>query len=174
MPPKETPAQRLNRLSALPTAAKATQMKFRLPNYLHDEIEEAAGRNGCGASEEIRRRLETSFLQELQAGDDETHKFIEAIKTVARNLEPPFGSWHENRFAFDVFAEAVNALLDLYRPPGDAVRPSDNEIAELYLGAQGTSATAGRMLAGGAATAANIQMPGAPKGRQPSQSGEDR
>jgi len=156
---QETPAKRLGRLAQKPTAAKTTQLKFRLSNYLHDEIEEAAGRNGWGVSEEIRRRLEGAFFQELQAGDDETYRLIEAIKGVARNIEPAFGRWHENRFAFEVLRVAVNVLLDFYRPPGDAIRPSDNEISDLYLGETGTPDTAGRMLAGGAAVAANIPMP---------------
>ena len=113
------------------------QRKFRLSNYLHDEIEEAAARNGWGVSEEIRRRLEGTFFHELQAGDEETYRFMEAIKGVARNIEPAFGRWHENRFAFEVLRVAVNVLLDFYRPPGDPIRPSDNEISDLYLGENG-------------------------------------
>ena len=146
---------------------KTTQFKFRLSTALDEQIDEAARRNGWNASEEIRRRLEASFAQELRAGDDETFRLMEAIRTVAQNLEVPFGSWHENRFAFDVFVEAVKVLMALYRPPGKSVRPSDNEIADLYLGTAGTPETAGRMLAGGAAAAANIPMPGMPKRREP-------
>src|SRR6202022_1385200 len=108
MAQRETPAQRLGRLAKKTTAAKTTQMKFRLANYLHDEIEEAAGRNGWGVSEEIRRRLEGTFFHELQAGDAETYRLLEAIKGVARNIEPAFGRWHENRFAFEVLRVAVN------------------------------------------------------------------
>ena len=149
--------------AAVSEALKTTQFKFRLSNALNERIEEAASRDGCNASEEIRRRLVASFVQESRAGDDETFRLIEAIKTVAQNLEGPFGSWHKDRFAFDVFVEAVNVVMALYRPPGESVRPSDNEIADLYLGTAGTPETAGRMLAGGAAAAANIPMPGARK-----------
>jgi hypothetical protein len=172
MAQRETPAQRLSRLAQKPTAAKTTQMKFRMSNYLHDEIEEAAGRNGWGASEEIRRRLEASFLGELQAGDGETYQLLEAIKAVTGNMPPAFGFWHENRFAFEVLRIAIKVLLDFYRPPGDPIRPSDNEIADLYLGENGTPETAGRMLAGGAAVAANIPIPRAGKAREPSEVGE--
>jgi hypothetical protein len=171
MAPRETPAQRLSRLATKPEATKTTQMKFRLSNYLHDQIEEAAGRGGWGASEEIRRRLEASFYRGLQAGDEETHRLMEAIIGAIRNMEPAFGSWHENRFAFEVLRVAVNILLDIYRPPGDPIRPSDNEISDLYLGDSGTPETAGRMLAGAAAGAANIPMLRAGKGREPSQVG---
>ena len=150
---------------------RTTQMKFRLSDPLHDRIEKAAKENGWGASEEIRRRLEASFV--LEADDDETSRLMEAIKTVARHLQPPFGPWHKSRFAFEVFREAINALLALSKPPGDPVRPSDNEIADLYLGERGMPETAGRMLAGGAAVAANIPIPNGAKRRDPSQ-GEGR
>jgi hypothetical protein len=155
-------------------ASKSTQFKFRLSSGLNDKIEEAARRNGWGASEEIRRRLQVSFAEELRAGDDETHRLVEAIRTTAQNLEVPFGSWHENRFAFDVFVEAAKVLMALYRPPGESVRPSDNEIADLYLGTTGTPETAGRMLAGGAAAAANIPMPGTLKRQEPAQAERKR
>ncbi len=163
LPRKEAPTGAFQMVARVPEALKTTQFKFRLSTDLNHQIEAAAGRNGWGASEEIRRRLEASFAQELRAGDEETFRLVEAIRTVAQNLEVPFGSWHENRFAFDVFIEAVKVLMALYRPPGDSVRPSDNEIADLYLGTAGTPEVAGRMLAGGAAAAANIPLPGAPK-----------
>jgi hypothetical protein len=152
----ETPAERLARLATEPGATKVKQMKFRLPGYLYNQIEEAGERNGWGSSQEIRGRLDASFTEEIQAGDDETYRLLHAIKTLARNVEDPFGIWHENRFAFDVFRAAVLALLDLHRPAGEPVRPSDNEIADMFLGEDGTPETAGRMLAGGAATAAGI------------------
>ena len=91
----------------------------------------------------------------------------EAIKTVAQNLEVPFGTWHKDRFAFDVFVEAVKGLMALYRPPGDAAPPSDNEIADIYIGTTRTPETAGRMLAGCAAATANITMPRTSKRREP-------
>lgn len=140
--------------------AKEAQIRFRAPGYLRDLIEKAGERAGWGVSEEIRRRLEGSFLQEKQAGDEDTYRLIEAVKTISRNVEPPFGRWTENRFAFDTFRAAVLALIDLHRPPGYPVRPADNEIADNYLGEDGTPETAGRIIAGGAAVAAGIPMPG--------------
>ena len=115
------------------------QMKFRLPGYLHKRIEETSKRNGWSASEEIRRRLEISFTEEVQSGDQETFRLIQAIKSLAHNVEQAFGSWHENRFAFDVFRAAVFAILDLHRPIGERVRPADNEIADMYLGEGGAA-----------------------------------
>ncbi len=141
-------------------APKTTQMKFRLAGPLQTLIEKAATEHEWGASEEIRRRLAASFLNDFGTGDDQTRKFIHAIQTVADNIEPPFGAWHQSRFAFDTFRAAVLALIDLHRPGGVPVRPADNEIADMYLGEDGTPETAGRMIAGGAATAARIPMPG--------------
>lgn len=153
-------------------APKTSQFKFRLSSGLNQQIEEAAVRNGRRVSEEIRRRLETSFAHELGTGDNETIRLVEAIRIVAQSLEIPFGSWHENRFAFDVFVEAVNILMALYRPAGDSVRPTNNESADLYLGPTGTPETAGRMLAGAAAAAANIPMPGLRRGPEPAHAEE--
>jgi hypothetical protein len=140
---------------------KAVQTSLRLSRAAYDQLSKAADHHGWGVGEEIRQRLETSFVQENQAVDDETNGLVQAIGNVVRNLEVPFGSWHKNRFAFDVFTEAVNALIELFRPKGDSVRPTDNEIADLYLGTAGTPETAGRMLAGGAAAGARILTPGA-------------
>jgi len=139
---------------------KAAQMKFRLPTYLRDLIHEAGEQAGWGDSEEMRRRLEASFLEEAQAGDEETYRLVRAIKTAAINIQPAFGAWHEDRFAFDTFRAAVLALVDLHRPSGTPIRPEDNEIADSYLGKDGTPETAGRMIAGGAAVAAQIPVPG--------------
>jgi hypothetical protein len=144
----------------LPERGKAAQIKFRLPVYLRASIESASEQNGWGASEEIRRRLEDSFRHEAAAGDEKTSRLIEAIEIVARNVSPPFGAWHANRFAFDTFRAAVLALIDLRRPSGVPVRPTDNGIADMYLGDDGTPETAGRVIAGAAAVAANIPMPG--------------
>ena len=88
------------------------------------------------------------------------------MTNLSENVEPAFGPWHQSRFAFDVFRSAVLALLDLQRPPGEPLRPSDNEIADLYLGEDGTPEAAGRVLAGGAAAAAGIPLPGARRPQQ--------
>src|SRR5216683_1238004 len=109
------------------------QTSLRLPRPMYEALTKTADAHGLGIGEEIRLRLETSFVYEAQAGDEETRRLLGAIETVARNVEPP---------------------------AGEPVRPAENEIADLYLGEDGTPETAGRMLAGGAATAAGIPLPG--------------
>src|SRR5438270_478814 len=115
---KDSPEARIYRARSKPDAMKAAQLKFRLPNYLRELIEEAGERNGCGASEEIRVRLGHSFENEYTAGDDETRRLLDSVNQTARNLKVAFGPWHENRFAFDTFRAAVLALIDLHRPAG--------------------------------------------------------
>jgi hypothetical protein len=146
---------------------KSVQTSLRVSRWAYDYLKKAADRSGWSVGEEIRRRLEASFIYENRAVDSETYALVSAITTVVADLRVPFGSWHENRFSFEVFLEAVDALISLYRPAGEAVRPTGNEIAELYLGPAGTPQTAGRMLAGGAAAAANITAPGMPKPGMP-------
>ena len=156
----ESAQARMGSAASRPDAMKAAQMKFRLPTYLRDLIHEAGEQAGWGDSEEMRKRLEATFLEEAQAGDDETYRLVRAIKAVAINIRPAFGVWHEDRFAFDTFRAAVLALIDLHRPAGTPIRPKDNEVADSYLGEDGTPETAGRMIGGGAAVAAGIPIPG--------------
>jgi hypothetical protein len=137
-------------------STKPMQMKFRLPEYLQKLIEEGAERAGDSASEEIRARLEGSYLKELIAPDDETYRLVGAVESIARNVNDAFGPWHENRFAFDTFRSAVLAVIDLHRPTGVPIRPEEGGIADMYLGEDGTPETAGRMLAGAAAVATGI------------------
>jgi hypothetical protein len=148
--------------------AKDTHMKFRLGAGLQGLIWEAAKGNGWNASEEIRRRLSASFNAVPRVGDEKTQQLLNAVEGVARNVETPFGAWHENPAAFEAFRVAVNTLLALYKPAGAPVLPSDNEIADLYLGEARSLETAGKMLAMAAATAAGTPLPGG-SGRQPAQ-----
>lgn len=142
-----------------PAEGLASQITFRLSPELHATLTKAANASGWAVGEEIRRRLEGSAVDKIRAGDNPTHRLIEAIIQVAINVKPPFGPWYENRFAFDTFRAAVLALIDLHRPSGVPTRPSDNAIADMYLGEDGTPEAAGRMIAGGAAVAVGVPFP---------------
>lgn len=143
-----------------------TQTSLRLPQLMYDAVAAAAGQHHIGIGEEIRLRLEASFVAELS--DQETRSLTGAIMQVARNVEPAFGPWHQNRYAFDVLRAAILALLDLCRPTEGAARPPDTNLADIYLGVDGgTPETVGRMLAGGAAVTAGIPMPGGGGPRRP-------
>lgn len=137
---------------------KDAQTSLRLPQAMYNALATAALEHGVKLGEEMRLRLEASFVQEAERGDEETDRLVGAITTVARNIGPAFGAWHQNRFAFDTFRAGVLALIDLYRPRGEPVRPSENEIADMYLGEDGTPETAARMIAGGVAVAAQFPL----------------
>src|SRR5438874_3553155 len=81
---------RIGRATSRPDAMKAAQMKFRLPTYLRDLIHESGEQNGWGDSEEMRRRLEASFVEEAQAGDDETYRLV---RNPDRRYQCAAGLW---------------------------------------------------------------------------------
>jgi hypothetical protein len=143
-----------------------TQTSLRLPQLMYDAVAAAAGQHHIGIGEELRLRLEASFVVELS--DPETRGLTAAVMEVARRIEPAFGPWHQNRYAFDVLRAAILALLDLCRPAEGAAGPPDTPLASIYLGVDGgTPETVGRMLAGGAAVTAGIPMPGGGGSRRP-------
>ncbi len=100
-----------------------TTLTLRLPQELHGQLKEAAG--GRSVSEEIRRRLEWSLLNDW-TNDPQTGCALDAIGNLARNVRPYFGDWHKNRYAFDVFKVAVDAVLTKVRPKGEPKAPPDD------------------------------------------------
>jgi hypothetical protein len=126
---------------------KAVQTSLRLSQDAYDYLAKAAEQNGWGVGEEIRRRLEATFIQESQHVDEETHRLKSAIVQAARNINAAFGPWHQGRFSFDVFKAAITTLLAFQKPEGAPVPPSDPDKVDLYLGPDGTPETAGRMFA---------------------------
>lgn len=121
--------------------AKTAQTTFRMPQELYDVlIAAAAGKHTIG--EEIRRRLEWSLLNDW-TNDPKTRDVIDAIGNLARNVRPYFGDWHKNRYAFDVFRIAVDAVLTKVRPKGEPKPPPDD--GEFRPG--DTSEAAGKALA---------------------------
>jgi hypothetical protein len=152
---------------------KAVQTSLRLSRAAYDYVAKAAEQNGCGVGEEIRRRLEVTFTQDLHHVDEETHRLTGAIVQVACNINSAFGPWHQDRFSFEVFKAAITTLLVFQRPRGAPVPPSDADKVELYLGPDGTPETAGRMFAVSVAIAEGIPIPGELR-QAPTQRGERR
>jgi hypothetical protein len=122
---------------------------FRLPRELHEHLKKAGGERGL--SEEIRRRLEWSLVNDWQH-DPKTRDLVDAIANLARNTKPYFGAWHENPYAFDVFSAAVNFVLQKVRPKGEPVPPPDD--GSFHLGH--TPEAAGRALAATEIIARNL------------------
>jgi hypothetical protein len=138
---------------------KAVQTSLRLSRDAYDHLAKAAEENGWGVGEEIRRRLEATFVHELQHVDKETHRLTGAIVQAARNINTGFGPWHQNRFSFDVLKAAINTLLAFQKPEGAPVPPSDPSKVDLYLGPDGSAETAGRMFAVSVAIAEGVPIP---------------
>jgi hypothetical protein len=139
-------------------AQKTAQMKFRLTGPLQKLIEDAAKQHDWAASEEIRRRLAASFHDNLDADDETTRKLMRGVASAAYYTEN-FGAWHENPFAFQVFRATVLKLIDLFKPPGEPIRPT-GVGADFFLGDDGTPETAGSVFAATAALDAGISLPG--------------
>jgi hypothetical protein len=131
-----------------------TQTSLRLPSAMYAALDEAADQHGRRIGEEIRLRLENSFVLEIV--EPETRALAQMIATAARNIEPPYGSWRENPYAFLVFKEAVNALLAYLKPKGEPVAPKrdPDDAANIFFGANAAPETAGKALAMAALAAA--------------------
>jgi hypothetical protein len=88
---------------------KDVQTSLRLPAAMYEGLSKAATERGTGIGEEIRARLEESFALEVR--EPEIRLFAEAIIQAARHIEPSYGSWCKDPFAFAVFKVAINTLL---------------------------------------------------------------
>lgn len=121
---------------------------FRVPRELHERLTAAAAKaEGRGIGEEIRRRLEESFVSEVE--DVQTNALTFAIRRMAREIRGVYGTWHEDPFAFEVFKASVTILLGYFRPKGEAKPPPsdpDDPVA-IYYGLDATPETAGRIIA---------------------------
>lgn len=101
-----------------------TAVALRLPRELHAQLKRAAA--GRSVSEEMRSRLEGSFLRDM-TDDAPTLALTEAISEVARNVKTYYDAWDENAYAFAVFRVAVETLLSKMRPKGEPVPSNTDE-----------------------------------------------
>jgi hypothetical protein len=96
------------------------QTALWLPREMHEALKKAGGERGLG--EEIRRKLQIAFEADdatAMPGDDATEELLDQIHDIARDLsrdEP----WHADAFKVDVLNAAVNTLLLVRRPSGEA------------------------------------------------------
>ena len=95
-----------------PTGRTAGDVQFKLllPRGLQQRLAASAEERGVSVSEEIRRRLDASFVVEA---DQHTIQFTEAIKLAA----PP--GWHSSPRAFAIFRAAIDVLLRQFQPRGE-------------------------------------------------------
>ena len=102
-------------------------LTFRLPRELHQRLVEASV--GRSVSEEMRRRLEASFVS--QPVDTETHQLFDAIATMAGSLSEQQLKWHENPTGFAIMTEALKLVFEAFRPSGQPEGGIDLAVAML-------------------------------------------
>jgi hypothetical protein len=96
-------------------AGSEAVLTFRLPRELHQRLVEASGERSL--SEEMRGRLEASFV--APPTDAETHQFIEAIATMTDFLAGRKRRWHADPTAFAILREALEIVIEAFRPSGE-------------------------------------------------------
>ena len=119
------------------------QTALWLPRAVHERLKKDGGERGLG--DEIRRRLRMSFDVEDARRDRTTRELLDEIEQVATtaSFEEP---WHANRFAFEVFKAAINALISSHEPSSDA--PAIVAGLQKVYGPDAKPETIGRILAG--------------------------
>jgi len=84
------------------------QTALWLPRDMHEKLKEDGGERGLG--DEIRRRLQLTFVAEQQSGDPITDLLLNLIRQIDRKLSLDV-SWSEDSIGFDVLRLAINKLL---------------------------------------------------------------
>jgi hypothetical protein len=97
------------------------QTALWLPREMHEVLKKAGGERGLG--EEIRRRLQMAFKAAddtlAMPGDDVTEEVLDQIEDITRDLSRD-DPWYADAFKVDVLNAAVNTLLLVRRPSGEA------------------------------------------------------
>ena len=110
------------------------QVPLRIPEALRARLEKAAKAGNKSMNAEILKRLDMSFQFEARFGGPGLIEMIENMVSVMRpagELSGYYetselknrGKWMSLPFAFDQAAQAANAVLEIYRPPGKIVVP---------------------------------------------------
>jgi hypothetical protein len=108
------------------------QTALWLPRDMHEVLKKAGGERGLG--EEIRRKLQFALEAADAAampGEHTTGELLDQIKDIARDLssdEP----WYANRFTFDVFKAAIEALLLDLQPRAEARPETKAHLQAVY------------------------------------------
>jgi hypothetical protein len=114
-----------------PKHPKTQQINFRLSEELLERLRAAAKAGDRNVTEEIRRRIERSFIgEEARAvetlGSHETYALFLLIGQAFRTLREQTGHWwHRDRFTFDHAVEAVTEIMGYFRPRGRRKAPTD-------------------------------------------------
>jgi hypothetical protein len=116
-----------------PDNPKTNQKSIRLSEALLTKIEGAAKADGRTVSDEITRRLERSFIGDVERyGGNETYALALLIAQALRDLRDQTGHWwHRDRFTFDHAVAAVTEIMSCFRPAGRRTVPGDMPVLEM-------------------------------------------
>ena len=121
------------------------QTALWLPRDVHERLKkEGAELEGLG--DQIRRRIQMSFGAEDLRRDRITSRLLDEIEqvVVASSIHEP---WYANRFAFQMFKAAIDALISSLEPNSEAPSIAVVELQRVY-GPDANAETVGRILAG--------------------------
>lgn len=113
------------------------QYPLRLPNDLRSRVEKASKDRNVSINAEILLRLERSFEMEDRFGGPQVVDLVETIATVMKTVGEhammydddltsidQLRDWLFQPYAFEQAKQAVNAVLEAYRPKGEIVAPT--------------------------------------------------
>lgn len=107
---------------------------MRVTPALQSILSDAAKQDGRTVSDEIARRLEASFDDDLlpdRFGGRTTWALLELIAAALSQLREDTGEcWHRDPFSFDHALKAVAEVLGYFRPPGEPDIPEDHAVLQ--------------------------------------------
>lgn len=100
--------------------AKRQPLNMRTDSAMRERIEQAAAISGLSLSQEVERRLITSFIQDDFLGGPQTAPFSRMLIGTIAEIERQRGaSWRDDLPTWWAVKEATDALLKLCRPAPD-------------------------------------------------------
>jgi hypothetical protein len=95
------------------------QTALWLPRDVHEQLRKESGKRGMG--EKIRGLIAEAMdaADAARSPDEITNDLLDQIKEIARDLSLGAPLW-ANRYAFEAFKAAINALLEGHQTPIDA------------------------------------------------------
>jgi predicted DNA-binding protein len=108
------------------TGEAVVQTSIRLPREMHDRLAKGDAQFG----EEVRRRLEASFI--LERVDPKTRELLEAMVDFADNYTFHMVGvpWHKEPIVFEQFKEGLLEMLECLRSEGTRVlvKPAKGKV----------------------------------------------
>jgi hypothetical protein len=107
---------------------------WRMPADLRKQLETAAKKSGLNLSDELLRRLRASFIVEHERRRDPATRALTFLISTAVQwiaFQPSPQSWHRDRFLYEAFFHAVQLILAALMPPGEALAPHDELLADM-------------------------------------------